>query len=195
VKDKIMMLVFVLVCGTILTSALVFVNQFTAPIIEKNEALKLKRNVLSVLGIPHGDEAAEIESAFEQNVKVSSVEGRDFYRNEAGDTAFEFAGAGLWGPITGVIALSTDLAEVRDLTIMRQEETPGLGSRIGERAHLDKFIGRTILPALASVGSGKGKNPTDVDAITGATLSSNAFIELLNRNIAELVPIAKGAGL
>ena len=190
-KDKILMLVFVLVCGTVLTAALVLVNQFTAPIIQKNEALKLKRNVLAALGIPHGE--ADVESVFAEKVKVVQAEGRALYRNEAGDTAFEFAGGGLWGPITGVVALSSGLEEIRNLTIIHQEETPGLGSRIAERAHLDKFIGRTILPALASVGAGKAKKPTDVDAITGATLSSNAFVDVLNRNIAELLPIAKGA--
>lgn len=190
-KDKIMMLVFVLVCGTLLTGALVFVDEYTKPIIARNESLKLKRNVLSAFSVPYGKD--DVDSVFTKEITVIQAQDAEFYRNQGGDVAMAFSGGGLWGPITGIAALSGSLDTISDLTIMHQEETPGLGSRIAERSHLDRFRGKKILPALSSVGAGKSQNDTEIDAITGATLSCNALIEVLNRSFARSLPVLKGA--
>jgi RnfABCDGE-type electron transport complex G subunit len=189
--DKIKMLAFVLICGTLLSTALVFVDKYTSPIIAKNESLKLKRNVMTAFSIPYSE--ADLEATFAAKVKVERAADLEFYRNEANDAAMAFSGGGLWGPITGIAALSPGLDRIRDLTIMHQEETPGLGSRIAERSHLDKFKDKKILPALVSVPSGKAKAETEVDAITGATLSSNALVEVLNKSLSESLAALKGA--
>ena len=48
-KEKFLMVLFVLVLGSILTTALIGVNGFTAPMIKKNVEIKLKSNVLAAL--------------------------------------------------------------------------------------------------------------------------------------------------
>jgi len=190
-KDRLLMLLFVLVCGTVLTAALVAVDAYTAPMIARNEELKLKRSVLAALHIPF--EEATVERTFADNVTVGNAGGTPFYRNAEGIVAFAFTGSGLWGPVRGTLALTPDLGKISDLTIIHQEETPGLGSRIAERSHLDRFRGRSILPALASVAAGKTASDSDVDAITGATLSSNALVGILNANLAARLPALKEA--
>ena len=52
---------------------------------------------------------------------------------------FEFEGRGLWGPIKGLVALGPDLKTLESITIIAQEETPGLGGRISETKFLDQF--------------------------------------------------------
>jgi Na+-transporting NADH:ubiquinone oxidoreductase subunit C len=190
-KDRILMLIFILVTGTVLTVALVAVNAYTAPLIARNDELKLKRSILTALHIPFAE--TTLEQTFADSVTVRTGGETSFYRSKEGIVAFEFAGSGLWGPITGTIALQGDYQTISDLTILHQEETPGLGSRIIERQHLDKFRGRRILPALVSVATGKQATENDVDAITGATLSCNALIDVLNRSIAARLPALKEA--
>ena len=58
-KEKFLMVLFVLVLGSILTTALIGVNGFTAPMIEKNVEIKLKSSVLAALEIPFEIETVE----------------------------------------------------------------------------------------------------------------------------------------
>jgi Na+-transporting NADH:ubiquinone oxidoreductase subunit C len=193
-KDRIMMVVFVIVSGTILTGALVAVNAYTAPVIERNSAVRLKRNVLVALGIAAGQTDREIEEAFGAGVEENTAGGRAFFRSgNTGDIAFEYTGPGLWGPITGAIAVNDAFRTIKGLTVFHQEETPGLGSRITEPAYLAQFQGKSFRPALRLVAAGKASDDLSIDAITGATMTCNAFIKLLNQNLAAAA-VAYGGG-
>jgi Na+-transporting NADH:ubiquinone oxidoreductase subunit C len=191
-KDRIMMLVFVIVTGTILTTALVLVNGFTAPIIERNSDLRLKRNILAALGIPASAADADVEASFAENVQTSTKGERKFYSARNGDVAFEFRGSGLWGPINGTIALADGLETIRAITIFHQEETPGLGSRITEAAFLDTFRDKRFTPALKLVAAGKPADEYSIDAITGATMTCNAFIRIMNDSLGAATKALKG---
>ena len=46
-NEKVKMIVFVLVLGSVLTTALVSVNALTKPLVEKNRERKLHKSVLS----------------------------------------------------------------------------------------------------------------------------------------------------
>jgi Na+-transporting NADH:ubiquinone oxidoreductase subunit C len=177
-KEKLLMILFVLVLGSILTTALVGVNGFTAPMIEKNTEIKLKSNVLEALEISF--EVETVEQTFANNVKPVMTGETTYYISANGDFALPYEGAGLWGPIKGIIAMNPDLARISGLTIMQQEETPGLGSRIAEDEYLAAFIGKKFTPSLDLVSPGKGGGENQIDSISGATMSSKAFIEILN---------------
>jgi len=191
-RDRISMVVFVLVLGSILTSALVAVDYYTAPLIRKNEALKTKMRVLDALGIPYTEES--IEKEFSENVKADSVKWAKFYISTDGNIAFEMAGSGLWGPISGILALSSDLETIRGISIIHQEETPGLGGRIAERDFLDRFRGKKITPELKIVKPGKASANNEVDGITGATSSSKAFESIINSQSKEYISLFRGGG-
>ena len=177
-KDKIIMVIFVLVLGTILSSALVGVNSFTKPIIEKNESLKLKSNVLDALNLDYDE--LNIEERFAAGVKEMPYDERTVFYSAGGDVALPYGGAGLWGPITGIIAMTSDLSEIKGITIMHQEETPGLGSRIAHAAYLGQFIGKEFSPELQLMTPGKADENNEIDGISGATMSSKAFVDILN---------------
>lgn len=187
-----MMVVFVIVMGTVLTTALVLVNAFTAPIIDRNNDLRLKRNVLAALGISSGPVDADVEASFAENVQTSAKGNRKFYSARNGDVAFEFRGSGLWGPIHGTIALAEGLEKIRAITIFHQEETPGLGSRITEAAFLDKFRDKRFTPALRLVAAGKPADEHSIDAITGATMTCNAFIRIMNDSLGAAAKALEG---
>ncbi len=177
-KDKILMIVFVLVLGTILTTALVAVNGYTKPIIDRHAEIKLKSNILSALQIPFTLDT--IDDVFDQSITEKSAGERTYYEATDGTLALPYEGSGLWGPIIGIIAMNSDLSQITGITIMQQEETPGLGSRIAEREYLDTYIGKEFAPELEMLPPGKGKGSNQVDGISGATMSSKAFVKILN---------------
>jgi Na+-transporting NADH:ubiquinone oxidoreductase subunit C len=190
-KEKLLMVLFVLILGSILTSALVGVNSFTTPIIEKNEDIKLKSNVLDALEVPYDQET--VEQAFSNNVKAVEEDGARYYISANGDYALPYEGSGLWGPITGILAMSPNLTDISGITIMSQEETPGLGSRIAEDEYLELFVGKRFSPSLELVKPGTATAETQIDSISGATLSCKAFVTILNTEQARYVELLGGS--
>jgi len=165
-KDKIMMLVFVLVLGTILTGILVAVNWYTTPVISRNEQREVQAGILQALGIPFAEEQAQ--QVFAGSVQARQAGGRQYYVAEGGQVAFAYSGSGLWGPISGIVALNPDLSTLKGVTILHQEETPGLGSRIAEADYLDQFRGKDFTAGLKLVPEGRSSASNEIDAITGA---------------------------
>jgi Na+-transporting NADH:ubiquinone oxidoreductase subunit C len=186
--EKIKMIAFVVILGSILTTALMVVDCYTEPMIAKNAALKVKRSVLAALSIPYNEET--LDSVFGEHITALEVSGQKFYRNQDGDIAFKIEGSGLWGPISGVMAVKSDLETIKGLTIIHQEETPGLGGRIGEAAFLESFQSKKLVPAIRIVSPGKAKTENEVDGITGATLSCKAFERILQAESKRCLPLA-----
>jgi Na+-transporting NADH:ubiquinone oxidoreductase subunit C len=98
-------------------------------------------------------------------------------------------GRGLWGGIWGYVALNQD-GTVFGAYFDHESETAGLGAEIKDsRAWQEKFIGKKYIdepegqPISIVLGVKKAseiKNPeAEVDAITGATLTSNGVDEML----------------
>jgi electron transport complex protein RnfG len=70
--------------------------------------------------------------------------------------------------------------KVAGLKIVSQTETPGLGTRIMENSFLQQFIGK------AGQEIALKKDAGEIDAITGATISSRAVTKTINNAIEKL---------
>ena len=180
------MIAFVLILASILTGALLAVEALTKPIITRNEALKIKRSVLAALDVACDE--GSLESTFEETVRQVEQDGRTFFVTREKVVAFPIVGSGLWGPIRGVLAVEPDGATIKGITIVHQEETPGLGSRIAEDAYLEGFRAKRLLPRITITEEGKASGENEVDGITGATLSCQAFARILNSEAAASLP-------
>lgn len=200
-KEKLQMILFVLVLGAVLTTALVTVDAVTEPYIKANRVKKLQESVLAVANIEYTEETRE-------QVFAESIEAKDFpdalqpkgateedkaryYITSDKQIIFEFHGNGLQGEIHGAIALMDDLETIRGITIIKQEETPGLGGRIGEAEFLGRFKNKKLFPELRIVREGKAIGINEVDGITGATLTCNALQEMLNSESKKYIPAIK----
>jgi Na+-transporting NADH:ubiquinone oxidoreductase subunit C len=183
-------IIFVILMGTFSGALLVGVNVYTAPMIARNEELKLKSSVLDVLEISY--EKKNCLEAFDKNIKTVEADKYKFYRAPDNSVAFEFHGPGLWGPISGIISLEKDLKTIRRIKITHQEETPGLGGRIQEEDYLNQFKNKEAVPRLIFMPEGKSTRKNEVDAITGATGSSRAFERLINESIQKYLVLLKG---
>ncbi len=106
-------------------------------------------------------------------------------------------GMGLWGPISGYIAINDDKQTVYGAYFNHESETAGLGAEIKDsKAWQDLFKGKKIFTGTGAVGLGVVKNPSNeecqVDAVTGATLTSNGVNDMLQEGIGKYVKFLKG---
>jgi NADH:ubiquinone oxidoreductase, Na(+)-translocating, C subunit len=96
-------------------------------------------------------------------------------------------GMGLWGPISGYIALNADKSTVYGVYFNHESETAGLGAEIKDnKAWQEKFQGKKLFKngddkIIALSVEKKVEDPTtQVDAVTGATLTSNGVRDMLH---------------
>ncbi len=100
-----------------------------------------------------------------------------------------FRGNGLWGTISGVIAFSSDLERIAGFEIISHNETPGLGGRIDEDWFKDQFDWEKVSAEGITVRKGSGSYDSDtenseVEGITGASLTSKSIENIINENLA-----------
>lgn len=183
-------IVFMLIVSAVFTFFLAGANQILLPKIQENERLAERKSLLQVFDLDQSGISEEIFARFDVNIKQATSGGIELYTqvDATGKIlgyAVPFTGAGLWGTIRGYLGVSADLQTVLGLVFTSQNETPGLGGRIEEPAYRDQYRSLAIVPGqpLAYGQAGGGK----LDAITGATLTSNAVLKILNTLLTETV--------
>jgi Na+-transporting NADH:ubiquinone oxidoreductase subunit C len=142
------------------------------------------------LGIPFANEV-EAASEFAQSITEKGDGANKTWRTTIDGSeyiALQQSGAGLWGTITIILAASVDGERVRGIRVVAQNETPGLGGRIDEPWFLGQYEGERSPNGRISMRAGAeaaGKADTDkengqVDGISGATRTSQAFASIVN---------------
>ena len=102
-------------------------------------------------------------------------------------------GAGLWGPVWGYIAVASD-GKIAGATFDHDSETPGLGGKIKDDPSFSaQFAGKAFNYAdttpFAIVKGGAGNRENAIDAITGATMTSNGLGAAINTWAAAYEPV------
>ena len=74
--------------------------------------------------------------------------------------------------------------KISSIEVDASSETPGIGSEVGtNQAFLDQFIGKSLPLKLSAAGAGRDTGNEDgslVDAVSGATISSQAVVDAVN---------------
>jgi|TARA_Y100000114_G_scaffold58471_1_gene53455 Na+-transporting NADH:ubiquinone oxidoreductase subunit C len=114
---------------------------------------------------------------FQRRPNVASVY---LVRDDAGDVSriiLPVHGSGLWDLMYGFLAVDADGQTVRELIYYQQKETPGLGGEVQNPAWQDKWDGKELYEngevAIRVVKNANPSNPHTIDALSGATLTSN----------------------
>lgn len=82
------------------------------------------------------------------------------------------------------------------LKILESRETPGLGDKIFKDPEFaGNFKQLQVEPEIMLVKNGQKQNPNEVDAITGATISSKAVVGLLNSGVGKWQKVLDGPAL
>ena len=125
---------------------------------------------------------------------------REMYTIQCADgtqgTVIFVDGKGLWGKIWGYVVLADDFNTIKGAVFSHKSETPGLGANITEKKFADSFIGKKIydsngkfvsIKILQKGKSGGGVEEANrIDAISGATITSNGVQEMLYKSIKEV---------
>lgn len=167
-------IIFMAVVSIVFTGLLAGVNAGYKKKIALNQEAALKASILSSVGVEPGD---DVNAVFDEKAKENLLGDIIYYEIETGSgTAFAipFEGPGLWGTIRGYIGVASDLKSIEGIAFTEQNETPGLGGRIDEDWYKAQFKG-VSLGGTVSYGTESG-----IDAITGATSTSNAILKIIN---------------
>lgn len=106
-------------------------------------------------------------------------------------------GAGLWGPIWGYIAVAEDGKTLDGAIFDHKSETPGLGAKITEAPFYSQFKGKVFGEGeqIFDVIKGGAKGAENaVDAISGATITSQALGKTINIWAGYYMPYLTKAG-
>lgn len=104
------------------------------------------------------------------------------------------AGQGYADKIEVLIGFDPDVQSVTGLFVLDQKETPGLGNIIVTEEWRGQFIGKSTGNRLEPVKGG-AKADHEIDAVTGATISSKAVTDIINTAVADLKePLVAKAG-
>lgn len=108
-------------------------------------------------------------------------------------------GMGLWGAIWGYIAVDADFQHVYGAYFNHEGETAGLGAEIKDnRSWQEKFKGKSVFDTKGKVILGVKKkvenSDSEVDAVTGATLTSNGVDDMLKECLAKYKSIINNNG-
>lgn len=201
---------------------LAFVSSALKPAQDANVAIDKKKQILASLNV-RGIDKNDVEAKFDELIQETCVltpdgqqiEGADAFevdtkeigekfpiykaKTAAGDDALvlPLKGRGLWGGLWGYVAVTPDCQKILGSYFDHESETAGLGALIKDEPFQSQFIGRPVMAdgkvALTVVKKGASEAETQVDGVTGATLTSKGVGEMVLNGIQQYVD-ALGAG-
>lgn len=187
-------IVYAAVMVIIVAFLLAFISSALKPTQDANVARDTKNQILTSLNIT-GLKGAAIDEKYSEVVTNENMEcnGKQFYEaNVDGEVKYIFPvkGRGLWGGLWGYIAVNENKTTVYGAYFSHEGETAGLGARIAERWFQEQFNGRPIMDAegniaLTVVKAGSATTDTEVDGVTGATLTSNGVAAMVSEGLSE----------
>ncbi len=192
------------VAGALAGLLIVLVNLHTKPIIDEYRAEQLRLAVYEVLPgaasyrtlylvsdslsaeIPAGAKASDFRQAYVGYDDAGELIGVAASRGESGFQDI----------VLVIFGFESDTGIVLGMKVLESKETPGLGDKIfKDLDFVGQFFARPQTPMVAiKAGSGKGL-PGEIDAITGATISSKVVVSIINNGVAEWQPVLQQANL
>jgi Na+-translocating ferredoxin:NAD+ oxidoreductase subunit G len=178
------------------------IYQATAPMIERNRAEALRAAIFTV--VPgtktirthalRGDRLVVLEDASASKTKEPRVyEGLDASGHSLG-FAIPGSGPGFQDTIELLFGFDPKRSAIIGMAVLESRETPGLGDKIAfDPAFLANFEKLSVEPQIELVKKGARSEPNHVDAITGATISCRAVVNILNASTGRWHPVLKQA--
>jgi electron transport complex protein RnfG len=166
-----------LLSGALLTG----VNLVTRERIELNRQKEIKEAINEVVPgtlssqVIHDKDALTIYRGKNKNGEITGY-------------AIYSSGTGFQDKITIMLGTDPSLSKTNGLVILEQTETPGLGAKITDeklflRFWENKDISQQLSLNETAVKSPDKLSPSEVNTITGATISSEAVLNIANNSI------------
>ena len=178
-KLSVILMIYALFAG----AALALVNIKTISLIEENKLNVEEETRTQVL--------SDTDGGFELKGEGSNfpywIGYRDAGKKEPGGYIFVTRGNGYSSTIETMVGVDMD-GKIKDAKILFQQETPGLGAKVEEIRYGEtepwftkQFKGKTVTDDIRVI-----KDGGNIDAVTGATISSRAVTNSINSGLVEL---------
>lgn len=191
IKDILHAAGFMALLSFVLISCIAALYLATAERVQRNETLFLQKAVMEVAGHTATQDAASVVDWFHNSVTAEPSGNPIVYRVHKNDktqtsvVVFKRQAQGLWGSITAVVGFDPARQTFLETRFIEHNETPGLGARINEQWFTRQTMGKTGPFKLMPEGTGSSA-PTEIDAITGATVTSSAVRDMLNQLLLDI---------
>lgn len=176
---KILQIILVLtftasISGFVLSS----VNKWARPFIEENRIRAISQAIFLV----------QSEGKKYEKLNIGELDAYKVFDENNNSIGFAVVhqGNGFQGPIKLIFGINEELNRIKAIEILEQVETPGLGTLITEDDFKNRFKNLNAQSIIKIVKGKKPSNDYEVQAITGATISSKAVVEIINDAIAKL---------
>lgn len=180
----------IVLTAVMVLSGLVLATTYSglSPRIEANRVAALNRSLASIFEDAAG-EAAQLD--FEE----LDTDGPTIYRGATADGALlgyavRVETQGYGGTITLLAGLSEDLETIIGIEVVEQVETPGLGGNITTAEFKRQFAGLEADEPVTYVKNIEpDKDANEIQAISGATITSRAVTSGINATLDEAIDI------
>ena len=105
-----------------------------------------------------------------------------------------YEGNGFQGNIRLMFGVGKNLNALVGLEILEQVETPGLGTKVTEPDFKDQFNGLQCEKKVEWVKGAEPSGSNEIQAVTGATISSKSVVEIVNNGLETLRKAEKSGG-
>lgn len=182
----------------------VLTYQITTPMIEENKRQAIERALFQVLpGAVARHDFILDDDGIRPAGDATDDQGTLLYAGYDADgklvgVALEAAAQGYQDVIRVLYGYEPQCQCIRGIQVLKMAETPGIGDKIAQDpAFLANFealdatvddAGGTLEHAIVSVKAGKKTEAWQIDAISGATISSNAVARMLNASAQSVLP-------
>ena len=179
------------IAGLVSGMAIIGIYEATLPTITENKARELREAVFKVLpGV------SQMQALVYRDGELIVVEAPDKDEpvvyggyDEQGDFvgyAMPAAGPGFQDTIGILYGYNPAEKIVVGMEVLESRETPGLGDKIYKDAvFVGGFSSLSVEPEIVAVKKGTKSQPNEIDAITGATISSKAVVRIINETHAQ----------
>ncbi len=174
------------IAGLISGIAIIAIYESTLATITANKARELREAVFKVLpGVSQMQQLVyrdgELVASEEQQRDEQAIYGGYDEQGNVVGYAIPAAGPGFQDTIGLLYGYTPERKQVLGMEVLESRETPGLGDKIYKDADfVGSFRALSIEPEIVALKKGKRSQPNEIDAITGATISSKAVVRIIN---------------
>jgi len=163
-------------------------NAAWSPIIEQNKIEKLNRLMSGLLPKAERFELAaelQIESAKGKKARTHVYKAISDANTPVG-WAFNCQGPGFQDKIELVVAVDEYFQDFAGFAVLASNETPGFGDKIKNDYYRHQFKGVPVTKLELSKTGDNKKIDSEIVAITGATVSSQAVVDIINNSTTQI---------
>jgi Na+-translocating ferredoxin:NAD+ oxidoreductase subunit G len=183
----------------------VLTSQLTAPFIEENQRIAIEQAVSQVIPgtVSHREymikdnQLLAVEKGTDNPIIYAGYDAEGKLKGIAANAGAQ----GYAGMVYLLYGYQPDCECIRGIKVLKMAETPGLGDKIisdtNFQANFDQLDASlnaensALINPIVTVKHGSKKHDWEIDAISGATISSKAVGKALNQSAQSLLPLVQ----